>query len=118
MTFEEIQKTIEGMLQVQRDIQNQQLKNNEVIAKISEQQEKNEKAIARLAEQQEKSQQKIDILTENINNLNIVSQRHENRLTQLYGYSMSTETDMLNIRQNLNDIKRRLVAIEEKLNAR
>ena len=72
MTFEEIQKTLEGMLQIQKDIQMQQLKNHEAISQLTERQDRNDQQIA--------------LLTENISNLNIISQRHENRLTQLYGY--------------------------------
>ncbi|MEY2834074.1 MAG: hypothetical protein RLZZ574_3334 [Cyanobacteriota bacterium] len=53
MTFEEIQEILNGMLKIQQDIQIQQVKNTDAIA----------------------------LLTENIANLNVVSQRHENRLT-------------------------------------
>ena len=118
MTFEEIQKTLEGMLQVQKDIQLQQLKTHEVIAQLTERQDRNDKAIARLTETQEKNEQQIALLTENISNLNIISQRHENRLTQLYGYQMSADSDRLNIMQNLLEIKMRLNSIEDKLNSR
>ncbi|MEM9272670.1 MAG: hypothetical protein AAGA80_06860 [Cyanobacteria bacterium P01_F01_bin.143] len=103
MTFEEIQKTLEGMLQVQKDIQMQQLKNQDAIAQLTARQDKNDQQIA--------------LLTENISNLNIISQRHENRLGNLYGYQMSADTDRLNIMQNLLEIKGRLNNIEDKLNA-
>ena len=103
MTFEEIQKTLEGMLQVQKDIQMQQLKNQDAIAQLTARQDRNDQQIA--------------LLTENISNLNIISQRHENRLSNLYGYQMSADTDRLNIMQNLLEIKGRLDNIEDKLNA-
>ena len=111
MTPEEIQQTIEGMLAVQRDIQEKQLRNTEAIQQL-------DIRLNRISQQQEINIQAIALLTENIGNLNIISQRHENRLTQLYGYQMSADTDKLNIMQNLNDIKRRLNNIENKLDAR
>ena len=124
MTFEEIQQTIEGMLQVQKDLQLQQLKTHEVIARLTEKdeqltqrQEQLTKKHEQIAKIQDRNDQQIAILTENISNLNVISQRHENRLTNLYGYQMSADTDRLNIMQNLLDIKRRLNNIEEKLNA-
>ena len=104
MTFEEIQKTLEGMLQVQKDIQLQQLKNQDAIAQLTARQDRNDQQIA--------------LLTENISNLNVISQRHENRLSNLYGYQMSADTDRLNIMQNLLEIQRRLINIEDKLNAK
>lgn len=111
MTPEEIQQTIERMLSVQRNIQERQLRNTEAIEQLGAR-------IDRVSQQQEINLQAIALLTENIGNLNIISQRHENRLTQLYGYQMSADTDRLNIMQNLNDIKRRLNNIESKLDAR
>lgn len=79
MIPEEIQQTIEGMLAVQRDIQERQLRNTEAIEQLGER-------IDRVSQQQEINLQAIALLTENIGNLNIITQRHENRLTQLYGY--------------------------------
>lgn len=110
MTFDEIQKIFEGMLKIQQDIQVQQVKNTETIARIGKRQEG-------IAEQQEKNERAIARLTENIENLNIVSQRHEDRLTYLYGYQQTADTDRLNIMQGVNDIRRRLNNIEERLNA-
>ena len=111
MTFEEIQKTLEGMLQVQKDIQMQQLKKQYAIAQLTERQ-------AQITDRQDKNDQQIALLTENISHLNIISQRHENRLTNLYGYQMSADTDRLNVMQNLLEIQRRLINIEDKLNAK
>ena len=65
------------MLAVQRDIQERQL-NTEAIEQLGER-------IDRVSQQQEINLQAIALLTDNISNLNIISQRHENRLTQLYG---------------------------------
>ena len=125
MTFEEIQKTLEGMLQIQKDIQMQQLKNHEAITQLTERQAQLTERQAQLTERQaqitkiqDRNNQQISLLTENISNLNIISQRHENRLTNLYGYQMSADPDRLNIMQNLLEINRRLNNIEDKLNAR
>jgi hypothetical protein len=104
MTFEEIQEILNRMLKIQQDIQFQQVKNTDAIARIDKQQEKNIQAISQL--------------TENISNLNVVSQRHENRLSQLYGYQQTADSDRLNIMQGVLDIKRRLTSIEEKIDAR
>lgn len=117
MTFEEAQEIIARMLQIQQDIQIKQINNLDTLARIDEQQEKNSKAIAQINEQQEKNIQAIAILTENVSNLNVVSQRHEDRLTHLYGYQQSADTDRLNIMQGVLDIKRKLAVIEERLNA-
>ncbi len=117
MTFEEIQKTLEGMLQVQKDIQMQQLKNQDAIARLTERQAQLTERQAQITDRQDRNDQQIAILTENISNLNIISQRHENRMTNLYGYQMSAETDRLNIMQNLLEIQRRLNNIENKLNS-
>ena len=118
MTPEEIQQTIEGMLAVQRDIQERQLRNTEAIESNSKAIEQLGERIDRVSQQQEINLQAIALLTDNISNFNIINQRHENRLTQLYGYQMSADTDRLNIMQNLNDIKRRLNNIESKLDAK
>lgn len=104
MTFEEVQEILNGMLRIQQDIQIKQLNNADAIARIDEQQKINSEAIA--------------ILTENISNLNVVSQRHENRLTALYGYQQSADSDRLNIMQGVLDIKRKLAEIEKQLENR
>jgi hypothetical protein len=66
MTPEEIQQTIEGMLSVQRDIQERQLRNTEAIEQLGAR-------IDRVSQQQEINLQAIALLTENI-----ISQRPEN----------------------------------------
>ena len=98
MTFEEMQQIIEGMLRVQRQIQENQLKHDEKIAVIDER-------LARITE-------KMDNLTENVENLNTISQRHENRLTYLYGYDMQAEANLLDIRQKMLNLERRVGKIE------
>lgn len=118
MTFEEMQAIIQGMLAVQRDLQEGQMKLQESQKTFDENQKK-------LLESQAQTDQKIDRLTEKIDNLsdqvghlNVVSQRHEDRFTQFYGYHQSSESDRLHIRETQNQIVARLDAIEDKLDAR
>ncbi|MEO1341895.1 MAG: hypothetical protein AAFV28_12310 [Cyanobacteria bacterium J06635_13] len=110
MTFEEYNQILDRMLEVQQDIQIKQIEVQDTIARISQKQEE-------IATQQEENTKAIANLTENVSNLNVVSQRHEDRLTRLYGYQMPADRDRLNIMQGVNDIKRRLITIEEQLNA-
>ncbi|MEL6581239.1 MAG: hypothetical protein AAFO76_12890 [Cyanobacteria bacterium J06607_15] len=117
MTFEEYNQILDRMLLVQQDIQVKQLENPDAIARITKKHEEISQKQSEIAQQQEKNTQAIANLTENISNLNIVSQRHEDRLTRLYGYQMTSDGDRLNIMQGVNDIKRRLTIIEERLNA-
>jgi hypothetical protein len=110
MTFEEYEQILNRMLQVQQDIQIKQLENTDTIGRIVQKQEE-------IATQQQRNTEAIALLTENISNLNVTCQRHEDRLTNLYGYQMNADTDRLNLLQGLNDIKRKLLNIEERLNA-
>lgn len=121
MTFEEYNQILDRMLQVQQDIQTKQLENTDAIARITEKHEeitkKHEEITNKqeeIAQQQAKNIEAIANLTENVSNLNLVSQRHEDRLTRLYGYQMTSDSDRLDIMQGVNDIKRRLTMIEER----
>ncbi|MEN9520185.1 MAG: hypothetical protein RLZZ381_2773 [Cyanobacteriota bacterium] len=125
MTFEEIQKIIEGMLAVQRNIQDADLRLQEKLDRVAEQQLKSDLKLEKLAQNQIESDykldrlsDKIDNLTENVSNLNIISQRHEDRLTQSYGYHQTAESDRLRLFEVQNRIERRLDRIERKLDAR
>ena len=111
MTFEEYDRILTRMLAVQQDIQVKQVE-------ISEQQKRNTEAIAALTVKQQENMEAIALLTENISNLNVVSQRHEDRLTRLYGYQQSADGDRITIMQDVNEIKQRLNSIEEKRDAR
>lgn len=111
MTFEEIQKVIEGMLAVQRDIQEKQLKNTETLDRLSNQQIKIDETLDRLSI-------KIENLTENVSHLNVISQRHQDRFAQFYGYQQTAETDRLQLLESQRRIESRLDQIEGKLDAR
>lgn len=84
MTFEEIQQTIQGMLAVQKDLQTSQLRFAESLAE----------------------------LRESTMELNEVSKRHERRIEQLIGYSITGERDRMDIIQRLQDLERRVSRLE------
>ena len=84
MTPDEIRQAIEGMLAVQRELQNTQLIMREEIADLKE----------------------------STRNLNEVSQRHERRIEQLIGYSITGENDRLDIVERLMSLERRVNQLE------
>lgn len=84
MTPDEIRQAIEGMLAVQREQQNTQLIMREEIADLKE----------------------------STRNLNEVSQRHERRIEQLIGYSITGENDRLDIVERLMSLERRVNQLE------
>jgi hypothetical protein len=92
MTPEEIQQTIEGMLAIQRELQNSQLEFRESLVQL-----------------------RIDIadLKESTRNLNEISQRHERRIEQLLGYSITGEGDRLDLLQRLMTLERRVSRLEQ-----
>ena len=110
MNFEEYEVILNRMLEVSREIQVKQLTNTDEISRLRETQQE-------IAKQQQENSRAIGTLTENVSNLNVVAQRHEDRLTRLYGYQMTSDSDRLDIMQGINDIKRRLNIIEGQLNA-
>lgn len=92
MTPEEIQRTIEGMLAVQRELQNSQLEFRESLVQL---------------------RADITDLKESTRNLNEVSQRHERRIEQLIGYSITGETDRLDLLGRLTTLERRVNRLEQ-----
>lgn len=91
MTPEEIQRTIEGMLAVQKELQNSQLEFRESLVQL-----------------------RMDItdLKESTKNLNDISQRHERRIEQLIGYSITGEGDRLDLLGRLTTLERRVNRLE------
>ena len=61
---------------------------------------------------------KIANLTENVSNLNVVSQRFQDRFDRFYGYHQTAETDRYRLFEVQNRIEARLARIEDKLDAR
>lgn len=85
MTFDEIQKTIEGMLGVQKELQNSQLRFAESLTELRE-------SVADLKE---------------------VTQSHERRIEQLIGYSIIGEGERLDVIQRLQNLERRVNRLEQ-----
>lgn len=100
MTFEEIQETIQGMLSIQRELQNSQLRFAESLAES-----KQETLSLRSS---------ITELRESITELRQLSQSHERRIEQLVGYSITGETDRLDVVQRLQNLERRVNRLEER----
>lgn len=84
MTFEEMQQIIQGMLVVQQELQASQI---EFKASLIE-------------------------LRDDIASLNELSRRHERRLEQLIGYSLTGESDRLDLAERLQRLERRVSRLE------
>ncbi|PSF33165.1 hypothetical protein C7H19_20380 [Aphanothece hegewaldii CCALA 016] len=95
MTGEEIQKTIEQMLAVQKELQESQI---------------------RLKDQQERERETISILVEEIFKLVALNNQHENRINQLIGYSITEESDRLTLMERLMRVEQRLEQLENQQN--
>jgi hypothetical protein len=95
MSPEEIQRTIEGMLAVQRELQNSQFK---------------------LQEESQRQREDINILVQSIEQLLEVSKRHERRTEQLLGYSITSESDRLDLQQQLLELRKRVERLENQGN--
>lgn len=87
MTSEEIQAAIEGMLSIQRELQNSQLRFDSNLDRLS---------------------QDIAELRQSISELNEISRRHERRIEQLIGYSITGKSDRLDIVERLMNLERRI----------
>jgi hypothetical protein len=91
MTFEEIQKTIEGMLAVQRQLQESQLE---------------------LRDAQERERETLRIMVEEMTRFIESSNRNERRIEQLIGYSITNESEHLDIEQRFRNLESRLSELE------
>ena len=91
MTFEEIQKTLEGMLAVQRQLQESQLE---------------------LRSAQERERETLQIMVEEMNRFIERSNRNERRIEQLIGYSITNESEHLDIEQRFRNLEARLEQLE------
>ena len=91
MTPEEIQRTIEGMLAVQKELQNSQLRFDSSLDRLG---------------------QDISELRESVADLKEISQRHERRIEQLIGYSITGESDRSDLLARLTTLERRVNRLE------
>jgi hypothetical protein len=91
MTFEEIQQAIEGLLNVQRELQNSQLRFESEMVDVKEAQKQTGVALDSLLE---------------------VAQSTERKIERLVGYSITQESDVLDVKTDILDLKRRVSALE------
>jgi hypothetical protein len=92
MTFEQIQQAIEGMLSVQRELQNSQLRFATELGDLKEAQKQNLVAMEALLEHSRSTERKIE---------------------RLVGYSITQESDVLDVRTDVLELKRRVTALEQ-----
>lgn len=113
MTPEEIQRTIDGMLAVQRELQEGQLKIQENQIRDREQIEQilsvQKEMLSVQRDLQEGQMQMLDSLSRLIE----VSDRHERRIEQLIGYSITGESDRLTLLERLIKLENRVQEIEK-----
>ena len=119
MTFEEIQKTIEGMLAVQRQLQERQIQLQESQFEFRERQlqfqdaqEQLKDAQEQLKDAQERERETLQIMIEEINQFIARSNRNERRIEQLIGYSITNESEHLDIEQRFRNLETRLEQLE------
>lgn len=120
MTFEEIQKTIEGMLAVQKELQQGQLRIQESQARDREQIERMmaisqdlQQRQIQLQDSQERERETILIMVEEMNRLMEISNRHERRIEQLIGYSITNDSDHLNLEEKFRALEQRVERTED-----
>ena len=115
MTPEEIQKNIEGMLAVQRELQEGQLKLQETQQQLQAEQQqlqatqkKDRETIEQMLSVQRDLQERQMQLLDAVSRLVEVSNRHERRIEQLIGYSITQESDHLTLTE-------RVIALEQQV---
>lgn len=106
MTFEEMQKIIEGMLAVQRDLQESQLQFKESQLELKERQ-------LNFAKSQETQKQVLDELVQRYGDLAQQSIRQKEILDQLIGYSLTNESEHLNLEEKLQALDARMKRLEK-----
>lgn len=88
MTPEQIQETIQGMLSVQRELQNSQLRQLKEIQEINR----------TIQECNENIRNDIRELIQN-------ASQQQSIMSQLIGYSISTESDILTLQERMNNLE-------------
>lgn len=107
MTFEEMQAVIASMLQVQQSLQESQLRDREDILLLREdillliEQTKQVSSVQRnLQESQIRDREDIELLLEK-------SRQQERMVDRLVGYSISFESDKMDLEQRLTELERK-----------
>lgn len=106
MTPEEIQRTIEGMLAVQKELQNSQIRFDSSLDRLGQD-------ISELRESISELRESTSELRESVTDLKEISQRHERRIEQLIGYSITGESDRLDLLGRLTTLERRVNRLEQ-----
>lgn len=107
MTFEEMQTVIAGMLEVQRNLQESQLRDRQDILLLREdillliEQAKQTSSVQRnLQESQIRDRQDIELMLER-------ARQQERMIDRLIGYSLSYEADKLDLEQRMTELERK-----------
>ncbi len=106
MTFEEIQQMLELLLAVQREIQESQLRNREDINLLIEQSRQSREDINLLIEQSRQSREDINLLIEQ-------SRQQNKNIERLIGYSITVESDHLDLEERFATLERRVKKLED-----
>ena len=123
MTPEEIRNTIEQMLAVQRQIQENQIRNTDNIARLELQVQANAQQIQANAQQIQENAQQIQELTrsnrEDIKTLVIeiakLTVDQKEKFDQFYGYHQSSDSERLDIVERLIKVEQEVAQIKRKL---
>lgn len=100
MTFEEMQAVIAGMLEVQRNLQESQLRDRQDILLLIEQAKQASGMQRNLQESQIRDRQDIELMLER-------SRQQERMIDRLIGYSLSYEADKLDLEQRMTELERK-----------
>jgi chromosome segregation ATPase len=112
MTPEEIQKTIEGMLAVQRGIQESQLELQASQLELKDTQRSLQDSYIELKEAQQHTDHQLNVIGEYLRDV-IQSQAEQGRrIDQLLGYSLSAESDRLTLQERLILLENRVRKLE------
>jgi len=119
MTFEEMQALMREMLEVQRKLQEDSLRQLERAQNQSEQIRAQGEQIRAQGEQIQAQGEQIrelgqhaQAVTDQIEMLAELGTRYERRLNQLVGYSISAESDRLDLAERMLDLEMRVRKLE------
>jgi hypothetical protein len=100
MTFEEMQALIAGMLEVQRNLQESQLRDRQDILLLIEQSKQMSNLQRNLQDSQIRDRQDIELMLDK-------SRQQERMIDRLIGYSLSYEADKLDLEQRMTELERK-----------
>jgi len=112
MTFEEMQNIIEGMLAVQRELQESQLSLKESQLEFRASQEEFRASQEAFRASQEAQRDILHELIQKYGDLAEQSIRQKEILDRLIGYSLTNESDHLNLEEKLRALEARMKRLE------